>query len=342
MTRASRSSVAGMVAIALIAALGLAAMRLGSELLAGIMFLVTYGVLCLAFIALLCRGPAERAWWLGFNVFGWIYDRFALRAWGEVRPWLPTTRLLELLATMAGFTIDSSRPPRPGDQWAPFFVAGQCLFTLLLAVIGGFVAVVLFGNRPGKTTDNPVEQKANAVALRDAWIGPAIIYVIALALAAALAAFCSNRAPEIWAAAMFLLTWGLVGVAEVGVVVSHGRRREVCIGASLLGVGFTLLVFSRTQQYQEWPGFPTIQFLNALRPWMPPAVRGSPADSYEIGLEYYVSDGLLNIDSDLHEMYLQPPDPYLVAGQCLMALMAIGVGGILAPVVSDVRWQDAA
>jgi hypothetical protein len=185
-----------------------------------------------------------------------------------------------------------------------------------------------------------------------------------------------------------------------------------------------LLVFSRTQQYQEWPGFPTIQFLNALRPWLPPGVRGGPADSYEMAvsnarirnaleqtvpmrfsdvtlkdllkyvqdatrapdgwtipvevvpaglkesevslestisidlkgvaletslrhclrqraLEYYVSDGVLSVDSDYREMYLRPPDPYLVAGQCIMALIAIGVGGVLAPVVSDARRRDA-
>ena len=236
---------------------------------------------------------------------------------------------------------------------------------------------------------------------------------------------CSGAAPEIWAGATFLLTWGLIGVAGVGAVVSRGRRREVCIGASLMGVGFMLLVFSPTQDYQEWPGFPTIQFLNALRPWLPPAASGSPADSYEMAvtnarirkalqqtvpmqfsdvtlkdllkyvqdatrgpdgwtvpveivpaglknaekslestvsidlegvaletslkhalrqldLDYDVSDGLLNIDSSVGEYYLHPPDPYLVAGQCIMALMAIGVGGILAPFLSDVRRGDSA
>ena len=86
MIKSFRFSIAGLMGVVLIiAALGLAAMRLASELLAGIMFLLTSGVLCLAFIALICRGPAERAWWLGFNVFGWVYDRFAFRAWGEIR-----------------------------------------------------------------------------------------------------------------------------------------------------------------------------------------------------------------------------------------------------------------
>jgi hypothetical protein len=148
-----RFSIAGLMGVALIiASLRLAAMRLASELLAGIMFLVTSAVLCLAFIALICRGPAERAWWLGFNVFGWIYDRFAFRDWGEIRPWLPTTRLLEPLATMAGFTVDPSGPSPNGDPWLPFHMAGQCLFTLLLAVVGGLVAVALFGERSGKST----------------------------------------------------------------------------------------------------------------------------------------------------------------------------------------------
>jgi hypothetical protein len=425
MMRASRFSIAGMVGFVLFAVLALAAMRLGSGLLAGITYLVTCGVLCLAFIALMCRGPAERAWWLGFNVFGWICDKTPFREWGEVRPWLPTTRLLELLATMSGFAVDTSRPARTDDPWVPFFTAGHCLFTLLAAVVGGLVAVALFGDRLGTLPGKPVERQPEAVTLRHWWLGPSIIYVLVFAMAAALAVLCSGTDPEVWAGATFLLTWALIGLAGVGAVVGRGRRREVCIGASLMGVGFMLLVFSRTQEYQEWPGFPTIQFLNALRPWLPPAASGSPADSYEMAvtnariraalkqtvpmqfsdvtlkdllkyvqdatrspdgwtipvevvpvglkeaenslestvsidlegvaletslkhalrqldLNYDVSDGMLNIDSSLGEYYLHPPDPYLVAGQCIMALLAIGVGGILAPIVSDVRQRDAA
>jgi hypothetical protein len=75
-----RSSIAATIGVMLVAALGVAAMRLASELLAGIMFLLTCGLLCLAFIAVFYRDSAERAWWPGFTVFGWIYHRLAFFA----------------------------------------------------------------------------------------------------------------------------------------------------------------------------------------------------------------------------------------------------------------------
>jgi hypothetical protein len=418
--RSFRSSIAATIGVMLVAALGVAAMRLASELLAGIMFLLTCGLLCLAFIAVFDRDSAERAWWLGFTVFGWIHHGLAFGWWwGEVRPWLPTTWVLEMLGMAAGLTVDRSRPLGFGEPWRSFLTAGQSLWTLLMAVTGGIVALLLVGDRTGKFEGSAAEPQTDVVALRRWWNGPVIVYAVGCGLAMALAIFCSGTVPGIWAGATFLLAWVLIGLAGTGALVSRGRRREVCVGACLMGAGFMISVFSRSQEFQQWPGFPTIQFLNSLRPWLPPAIRGGPADSYEMAitnariraalehtvpmrisgmklrdllnfvqeatrtpdgwtipvdvdpaglkeaeqsldstisidlegvalktslkhclrqlqLAYEVSDGLLIITSDFQDSYLREADPYLIAGQSIMAMIAVGVGGMLAPVLSDV------
>ena len=54
-------------------------------------------------------------------------------------------------------------------------------------------------------------------------------------------------------------------------------------------------------------------------------------------LDYDVRDGLLLIGSE-RLVSPVPPDPsYLTAGHCVLALIAAVVGGVLAPIVSDLR-----
>src|SRR5205823_14555900 len=98
--RMPRFSIAKLMGAVLVASLGLAALRDGSELCAGVLFLLTCGVLALAVIGAACRREADRAWWLGFAAFGWGY--LALAFWSpeaysssEVLPTLPTMTLLK-------------------------------------------------------------------------------------------------------------------------------------------------------------------------------------------------------------------------------------------------------
>ena len=51
--------------------IGLAALRSPSDTWAGVIFYLACGVLALGVVGALCAGAAERAWWLGFAVFGW-------------------------------------------------------------------------------------------------------------------------------------------------------------------------------------------------------------------------------------------------------------------------------
>src|SRR6516164_7292040 len=110
MIRSPRFSIAGLMAVVLIAALGLAALRSGSETMASTVFLPTCGVLALGVVGVACGKRTERAWWVGFTSFGWGYLALAFwRSYYFPRP--PTVVLLKALESYIG-------PPPP---WKPGF-----------------------------------------------------------------------------------------------------------------------------------------------------------------------------------------------------------------------------
>ena len=69
----SRFSIAGLMAVVLVVAIGFAALHSGSATWAGGLYLVTNAVFALAVVGAVCRGASERAWWLGFALFGFGY-----------------------------------------------------------------------------------------------------------------------------------------------------------------------------------------------------------------------------------------------------------------------------
>ena len=99
----TRFSIAGLMAVVLVSSLGLAALRSGSATWAGGLYLLTQGILVLAVVGAVCRGASERAWWLGFALFGLGYLRGRF-FFGFATPKLPTTVLLNLIRP------DSVRP----------------------------------------------------------------------------------------------------------------------------------------------------------------------------------------------------------------------------------------
>jgi hypothetical protein len=66
--------------------------------------------------------------------------------------------------------------------------------------------------------------------------------------------------PETTAGAIFLLTWGLAGLAILGAILTRGRRREAWLGAASFGLGYLVMAFSPLGSSQ----LPTNHFLNAV------------------------------------------------------------------------------
>ena len=87
MQRTYRTSIARLMGAVLVAAIGSAALRNSSEGWAGAMLLVTCGAVLLAAAGALNRAPGERAWWLGFALFGGGY--LALAHWTASSPRRP-------------------------------------------------------------------------------------------------------------------------------------------------------------------------------------------------------------------------------------------------------------
>jgi hypothetical protein len=215
MARSNRISIAGLMGAVLVAALGLAALRNNSETWAGILFLVTWGVIVLAVVGIVCRGGAERAWWLGFALFGSGYMKLVYLSPEQTPPvTLPTTILLKLLGLKMGLPLEFFDNPEPGASALPFMQIGHCLSALLAAVLGGLLAIACFGAVAGRAGSLRVEQPPQA-APRKWWVRPAIIGLAGFALVASVGVVAASQELGRWAGATFLLTWALIGVAAL-------------------------------------------------------------------------------------------------------------------------------
>ncbi len=92
-----RISIRSLMAVVLISAVGLAALRTASDLWAGwVLLLALAGVGIAVLGAVFMRGP-ERAWWVGFALFSGAYLALAVGPWFRDRsqPQLGTTYLLD-------------------------------------------------------------------------------------------------------------------------------------------------------------------------------------------------------------------------------------------------------
>src|SRR5689334_21112708 len=99
--RRPRFPISGLMVTVLVTSIGLAALHSANETWAGVMMLVTNGLLALAIVGAICRRGAARAWWLGFLIFGWSYLRLSSRTSFE----LPTIKLLELIQLSVGAPV---------------------------------------------------------------------------------------------------------------------------------------------------------------------------------------------------------------------------------------------
>src|SRR5579871_6327380 len=95
--RMPRVSLGYLTVSILIIAMGLAALRSGTEAWAGVMLLSTCGFLVIAVAGALCRSGAARAFWLGFALAGLGFLYLAHDGVGlyDVRKTLPTVTIMD-------------------------------------------------------------------------------------------------------------------------------------------------------------------------------------------------------------------------------------------------------
>ena len=159
-----RFSIAGLMAIVLIVALALVALRSGSAAWAGGVYLLTYAVLLLGVVGAACRAGSGRAWWLGFALFGIAYFRlnqgFFFRATS-----LPTTSLLDLIRPAGVGPYDEFGGRVIGYYW----LVGHCLWSLLAATIGGGLGLALFAIPKAGSAKIDVEPRQEVRPARWKW-----------------------------------------------------------------------------------------------------------------------------------------------------------------------------
>ncbi len=174
-----RFSIAGLMGVVLVAAIGVAALRDASVTWAGVMFLLTCGLLALAVVGLVCRGNSERAWWLGVCLFGWGYVKLAFFTRFYAQPGMATTSLIKALGQQLGLLhgqfvdVDGLRVPAR----SLFYHVGHCVFALLAAVLGGLVARAIFGRERGRTLNAAAEPPPAGALSGRPWLRPTIVGV---------------------------------------------------------------------------------------------------------------------------------------------------------------------
>ena len=278
--RKLRFTIGGLMAVVLVAAIDVAAVRSASPTWAGVLSLLTYGTLGVAILGIVFRRGAERAWWIGSFVFGWGYLRLAPWSFSHLaKP--PTLLLLEWLRTKSG------APPTAPDPFSTenlvLLQIDRCLWALPAALLGGLLARAFFASAP-VGTEHP--EPAAHQAARPLWklaIPPVLIGIAVLVLVRSVAAILWTSDAGLWAGGTYLLSCGLLGIATLGAILGRGKRREIGIGASLFGAGYFYMAMVPNAYPFNDPRFVprvTDQFLNAIRPLLPAASGGlTPANA---------------------------------------------------------------
>jgi hypothetical protein len=280
---ARRYSIAGLMAVVLVASLGLAALRSGSGAWAGGFYLLTYGLLALALIGAACRGKAERAWWLGFALFGYGYLRISFSYnYVYVTFKLPTTYLLEAICPDRVKTLPVGIFGQPDVASSYYWVVGHCLWSLLAATVGGMLAQALFAVPADRFDDHDAEPRSAGLSTRRNWRRVAVIGLAGLGTVMALVLVASRSDPQLWAGALYLLTWVVLGFVVLGFACSRGKRRMTWFGVALFGLGYMILTRG-PDRYEETTYVHLVadDFLISLRPYLPP-VYEFPAKSNRI------------------------------------------------------------
>jgi hypothetical protein len=259
-----------------LAAIGFAGVAHPTGPWVGTVSLLTHGTICLAIVGAICRSGAERVWWLGFASFGWMYNPPFFFPF-SYSPHYPTQALLRMLAPLMGIPINANGNFGNDDPSRAFFQIGHCLWAIMAAIVGGFLASALFSAGETKSEAAAMSVQPPGLDRRRSWEIPLAMVLCGLALIIAIVVVCAPLEPGIWAGATYMLTWWLLALTALGAVFAKGRRRECWLGAAFLGASFMFVIFNRPYNYDprdQQMFLPTVQLLEAIRPRLEVLVAG--------------------------------------------------------------------
>ncbi len=302
MERNTQTSIARLMAVVLVAAIGCAALRNASAHWAGLMLLLTCGVLMLGVVGAVCRGPGERARWLGFTLFGGGYLALA-HAMAFSPNSLPTITLAEFIGSSLGVQLASSIRNGGGgwESLQPAYRIVHCVWAFALALLGWILAGMLVAQPACAAPTRIEEPRSNQRQSRIRWRWPAIGGLLAFWIVALAATARRWPAPGVWAGVSFLLTCGLLGLAAMGAAFSRDRDRARWLGAALFGFGYLALTFGKSQLFIVAPHLPTEVVLDRLLQRDGPPIRSYFPD--------FTNDGFARVRNDVIMRKLEQPIP---------------------------------
>jgi hypothetical protein len=229
-------------------------------------------VMGLAFVGAVCRKGESRAWWLGFAVLGWIYLEAALTP-SEFAVPLPTEMLLTALAPSIFPSVARITPPWAGLLDALFWL-WHCLWAVLAAFMGGFLARQIFGTIT-RREEQPPSSPGSAEPSARRGIGSSLLYLTGLELAVLIVVGGALLPPGLWAGLTFVLTWWVLALLVLRASRGERYRRVRSVFAGVLGISLLILVFGRSD-LDPWPISPTVELLDDIRPWVPALMSAYP------------------------------------------------------------------
>lgn len=260
-----RFSIAGLMGFVVIAAIAFAAIRNGNEVWAGLMMLITGAVLILAVIGAICRSGRDRAWWLGFSLFGWAYFLWSASDFNDLTA-LPPVSIPQFLDNQLRAGPGALLSDRFSDRFpAAVWDVGRWLWCLCLAFMGGTIARLVFGRSREVLRASEPDIPARSVPRLRRPHTFAVIALSAIYAAAMIMVEARITSPGLVAGLVFLLTVGLLGAATFAAIYASRTRRSAWIGAALFGGGYLILAFIQADDWNLSPGFPMSRLLNALR-----------------------------------------------------------------------------
>jgi hypothetical protein len=287
MRQSFRYAIAGLIGGLLYAAMAQAALRSSTETWGALTLLFARGVLAVATVGAVCRSPQERAWWLGFALFGWGYVALMSLLGDE---WLQETTLslAEGLLLKLGFTIPRRMQFHYGE-------VVESHLSLVAAILGGLLSRMLFAAPEAPAAIVTAPQPRDAERPRGWWHRPLALGAAGLVLVASTGLVGWLLDPRPAAGVTFLLTWGLIGLVSLAAVFRRGWARPSWVGAALFGAGYMILIFGWSPDWAFGPRTAVDQFLGALRPPVPPPDRVVPASSNSVALENARIQGALEL-----------------------------------------------